>query len=42
MKALNKLTVVLLLSGGAFCQQALADTNVFTVMDDPSTAKKRF
>lgn len=42
MKALNKLSVVLLLSGGALCQQALADNNVFTVMDDPSTAKKDF
>nr|WP_314421939.1 DUF481 domain-containing protein [uncultured Erwinia sp.] len=42
MKALSKLSVVLLLSGGALCQQALADNNVFTVMDDPSTAKKPF
>lgn len=42
MKALNKLSVVLLLSGGALCHQALADNNVFTVMDDPSTAKKNF
>ncbi|PKH26501.1 hypothetical protein CIG19_01510 [Enterobacterales bacterium CwR94] len=42
MKALNKLSAVLLLSAGAFCHQALADNNVFTVMDDPSTAKKPF
>lgn len=42
MKALNKLSAVLLLSGGVFCHQALADNNVFTVMDDPSTAKKNF
>lgn len=42
MKAFNKLSVVLLLSGGALCHQAMADNNVFTVMDDPSTAKKTF
>ncbi|MFS2223687.1 YdiY family protein [Pantoea sp. B65] len=42
MKALKKLSVVLLLSSGVLCHQALADTNVFTTMDDPSTAKKPF
>lgn len=42
MKALNKLSAVFLLSAGAFCHQALADTSVFTSMDDPSTAKKPF
>lgn len=42
MKALKKLSVVLLLSSGAFCQQVWADNNVFTSMDDPSTAKKPF
>jgi len=41
MKALKKLSAVLLLSG-AFCHQAMADNNVFTSMDDPSTAKKPF
>jgi len=42
MKALNKLSVVLLFSAGAVSHQALADNNVFTIMDDPSTAKKSF
>ncbi|RWR03493.1 membrane protein [[Pantoea] beijingensis] len=42
MKALNKLSAVLLLSAGTFCHQALADNSVFTSMDDPSTAKKPF
>jgi len=42
MKALSTLSVVLLLTGGVACQQALADNNVFTVMDDPSSAKKTF
>ncbi|EXU74067.1 MULTISPECIES: DUF481 domain-containing protein [Erwinia] len=42
MKALNKLSALLLLSGASICHQALADNNVFTVMDDPSTAKKTF
>ncbi len=42
MKVFNKLSVVLLLSGASLCQHALADNNVFTVMDDPVTAKKSF
>ncbi|WP_312204651.1 DUF481 domain-containing protein [Mixta calida] len=42
MKVFNKLSVALLLSAGAFGHQAMADNNVFTVMDDPSTAKKTF
>ena len=41
MKALKNLSAILLLSG-AFCHQAMADNNVFTSMDDPSTAKKPF
>ncbi|CAK9885221.1 MAG: hypothetical protein XXXJIFNMEKO3_01617 [Candidatus Erwinia impunctatus] len=42
MKKLNTFTAILLLSGAALCQTAMADNNVFTVMDDPSTAKKPF
>ncbi len=42
MKALNKLSTALLLSAGVLCHQAMADNNVFTFMDDPSTAKKPF
>ena len=42
MNVLSKLSVIVLLSGGAVCQHALADNNVFTVMDDPGTAKKSF
>lgn len=42
MKALKKLSAVLLLSSGVFCHQAFADNNVFTSMDDPSSAKKPF
>ncbi|MBP2171192.1 putative salt-induced outer membrane protein [Erwinia toletana] len=41
MKALKKLSAVLLLSGMC-CHQALADNSVFTTMDDPSTAKTPF
>ncbi|PIJ51852.1 hypothetical protein BL250_06180 [Erwinia sp. OLTSP20] len=42
MKTLNKLSAILLLSAGFVSHQALADNAVFTVMDDPSTAKKPF
>lgn len=42
MKALNKLSASLLLTAGVFCQQAFADNTVFTVMDNPATAKKPF
>lgn len=42
MKALNKISVALLLGAGVFAQQAFADNSVFTSMDDPSTAKSPF
>ncbi|HBI11126.1 MAG TPA: hypothetical protein DDY57_13490 [Franconibacter pulveris] len=43
MKLLKTVPAVMLLAGGALVSQfAIADNTVFTVMDDPSTAKKPF
>ena len=43
MKLLKTVPVALLLTGGAFFSHfAVADDSVFTVMDDPTTAKKPF
>lgn len=41
MKLLKTVPAAALLAGGLFASvNALADDSVFTVMDDPSTAKK--
>lgn len=42
MKVSRALSAVTLLSGALMCQQVLADNNVFTSMDDPSSAKTPF
>lgn len=43
MKLVKTVPTALLLTGSAlFSHFAIADTTVFTVMDDPSTAKKPF
>ncbi len=43
MKLFKTVPLAMLLAGGALLSQhAMADNSVFTVMDDPSTAKKPF
>ncbi|SUH16063.1 outer membrane protein [Salmonella enterica subsp. enterica] len=43
MKLLKAVPAVVMLAGGVFASlYAAADDSVFTVMDDPSTAKKPF
>lgn len=42
MKFLNKLSITLLLGAGLLGQQAFADATMFTVMDNPATAKKAY